>query len=123
VQWAVNGVFVGLVYAEQPYSFVHRSMDGGFLVTWWDSAPIVGADMDPVLAQKLDGNGARLWDPGEPDSQDFWGSGIEVINGITRGRSAPDGAGGFIAFGKIRQDKGFRFQRVLANGSAAWAKR
>jgi hypothetical protein len=120
VQWTVNGVFVGRVYVDQPYSFVHRALDDGFLVTWWDSAPIVDSDMYPVLAQKLDANGNRLWDPGDPDDQDFWGSGFEVINGITRGRSATDGAGGFVALGKIRQDNGFRFQRVLANGSPAW---
>lgn len=120
VQWAVDGVPVGRVYAELPYSFVHRSTDGGFLVTWWDSAPIFGTDRLPVLAQRLDANGAPLWDPGEPDSNDPWGSGIEVINGITRGRSAPDGAGGFIGIGKIRGGGGFRFQRVRADGSEAW---
>ena len=89
-------------------------------MTWWDSLNFFGSDKFPVLAEKLDANGTRLWDPGEPDNQDSWGSGIEVLNGITRGRSAPDGAGGFVAIGKIRQDGGFRFQRVLANGSAAW---
>jgi len=119
-QWAVDGVLVGIVYLEQPYSFVHRASDGGFLITWWDSAPLVGTDRLPVLAQKLDANGARLWDPGDPDTQDYWGSGIEVINGITRGRSAPDGTGGFVAIGKIRNDGGFRFQRVRADSSAVW---
>lgn len=122
VQWALNGVFVGLVYVEEPYSYVHRAPNGGFSVTWWDSAPFADTDKFPVLAQRLDANGTRLWDPGQPDTQDFWGSGIEVINGITRGRSAPDGAGGFIVFGKVRREKEFRFQRVLANGSAAWSK-
>ena len=59
-QWAVNGVPAGLVYAERPFSFVHRGTEGGFLVTWWDSAPIFGSEMLPVLAQKLDVNGAPL---------------------------------------------------------------
>jgi hypothetical protein len=120
VQWAANGLFVGIVYSEFPFSFVHRAPGVEFLVTWWDSLNFVDSDKFPVLAQKLDANGARLWDPGAPDNQDSWGSGIEVLNGITRGRSAPDGAGGFVAIGKIRQDGGFRFQRVRADGSAAW---
>ncbi|MFO1497142.1 MAG: hypothetical protein U1G07_01875 [Verrucomicrobiota bacterium] len=118
--WAMNGVAVGPVYLESPYSFVHRSSDGGFLVTWWDSAPYVGAETYPVLAQKLDATGTKLWDPGEPDGRDLWGSGIEAITGITRGRSVSDEAGGIIAIGKIRDNKGFRFQRVRSDGSAAW---
>jgi hypothetical protein len=121
VQWAVNGIFVGLVYGEFPYSYVHPAADGGFLVTWWDAISSAISGKYPVLAQKLDGNGVRLWDPGDPDSQDSWGSGIEVMGGITRGRSASDGAGGFVAIGKIREDGGFRFQRVSADGAAAWA--
>src|SRR4029453_18007924 len=78
VQWTIGGVFFGFVYSQQPRPFVHRGTNGGFLVTWWDSAPIFGTDKHPELAQKLDANGTRLWDPGEPDNQDLWGSGIEV---------------------------------------------
>jgi len=38
-------------------------------------------------------------------------------------RSLPDGSGGLVVFGQIRDDPGgFRFQRVLANQSLAWAK-
>ncbi len=118
--WTANGVFVGNVYAEQPFSFVHRSDNGSFVVTWWDSAPFVNADLYPVLAQKLTGQGERVWDPGDPTKEDFWGSGIQTINGITRGRSAPDGVGGFLALGKIRDGKGFRCQRVGTDGLPVW---
>jgi hypothetical protein len=122
VQWAANGVPVGIVYEEQPSSFVHRTDDGGFLVTWWDSSPLSNIDKYPVLAQKLNANGVPLWDLGAATTQDLWGSGIEVLDGIIRGRSVPDGAGGFVALGKIRDDGGYRFQRVLANGTFAWPK-
>jgi hypothetical protein len=122
VLWGTNGLLVGPVYVESPRPFVHRGADGGFLVTWWDSAPFLSTTNLPVLAQKLDGNGVGLWDPGEPDANDLWGPGIEVVNGIVRGRSVPDGAGGLVGFGKIDDDGGFRFQRIGPDGSPVWSQ-
>ena len=121
IQWTANGVSVGVVYMQDPYSYIHRSADGGFLVSWWDSSPLSNVDTYPVLAQKLNANGVPLWDIGPVTNQDLWGSGIEVLDGITRGRSVPDGSGGLVALGKIRDGGGFRVQRVLANGNFAWA--
>jgi hypothetical protein len=121
MQWAQDGVFVGFVFSEQPRPFVHRALNDEFLVTWWDSALFfISDDRHGLLAQKLAGDGSPQWDPGDPDQEDTWGPGIEVFDGITRGRSVPDGTGGFIAMAKIRQGGGFRYQRVLSDQSFAW---
>lgn len=122
VQWGVNGVFVGVVISEQPRPFAHHAADGGFVVTWWDAEPVFNPDdhMLTLLAQKLDADGNLLWDIGGPEPGDVWGPGIEVINGILRGRSVPDGAGGVVAFGKLQNNRGFRFQRVASDQSAVW---
>ncbi len=121
IQWAENGVGVGGVYGQSPRPFVYRASSGGFVVTWWDSVSFfLSPSRYVLLAQKLDGDGNLLWDPEPPDNDDPWGPGIEVIDEITRGRSVSDGAGGVLAFGKIRDGGGFRFQHVLADGSLAW---
>ena len=122
VQWPTDGVFVGVVIAAQPRPFVHRASDGGFLVTWWDAEPFFDPDDDmlALLAQKLDASGEILWDIAGPEPDDVWGPGIEVMNGILRGRSVPDGAGGFLAFGKLQNGRGFRFQRVASDESMPW---
>ncbi len=121
VQWAENGVGVGYVYGQLPRPLVYRASSGEFIVTWWDSVSFFLSPSRYVsLAQKLDGDGNMLWDPDPPDNTDTWGPGIEVLDGVTRGRSVSDGAGGVLAFAKIRQSGGFRFQHVLADGSLAW---
>jgi hypothetical protein len=121
-QWTLNGQVVGAASSQalvQP--LLHRGSDGGFLVTWWQSGVAsVPEDSFPALAQKLAADGAPLWDPEPPDATDTWGSGIVVLNGITRGRSVSDGANGLIVMGKIRQGGGFRFQRVQENQLLAW---
>jgi hypothetical protein len=123
VQGGTDGQFIGVVLLEQPRPFVHRASDGGFLITWWDAEPIFNPADDRValLAQKLDHDGQPQWDPDGSGPGDLWGPGIEVMNGILRGRSVPDGAGGFLAFGKLQNGRGFRFQRVASDGSMPWA--
>ena len=120
IQWTVDGVFAGVVFFERPRPFVHRASDGGFLVTWWDAEPFFDPqdDMLALLAQKLDASGDILWDFDEPEH--VWGPGIVVMNGILRGRSVPDGDGGVLAFGKLQNGRGFRFQRVASDESMPW---
>jgi hypothetical protein len=122
IQWPAEGVFAGVVFSAQPRPFVHRAPDGGFMVTWWDAEPFFDPqdDMLALLAQKLDPSGDILWDIAGPEPDDVWGPGIEVMNGILRGRSVPDGDGGFLAFGKLQNGRGFRFQRVASDESMPW---
>jgi hypothetical protein len=103
----------GTTSGEQYTPALHQAPDGNLFFTYGEERSRLTVRSYWLIAQKIDGTGQRLWGA----------NGVDTIEGVRFMRSLPDGSGGLVVFGQIRDDPGgFRFQRVLANQSLAWAK-
>jgi hypothetical protein len=112
--WTPDGLRIsGTTSGEQYTPTLHQAPDGNLFFTYGEERSRLTVRSYWLVAQKIDGTGQRLWGA----------NGVDTVEGVRYMRSLPDGSGGLVVFGQIRDDPGgFRFQRVLANQSLAWAK-
>ena len=112
--WTENGQHIGDVESGEQYTpKLHLGSDGNFLLTYGETRD--GGFFDPttywIVAQKIGADGQRLWGD----------NGVDTVEGVRSVRSLPDGSGGLVVVGQLRDEPlGFRLQRVLADQSLAW---
>lgn len=112
-QWLADGVLVCQFSGAQHSPRLVSDNAGGVIAVWTD----VRSGTSKIYAQRLDGNGQRLWAPAD-------GIALCTANGTQQGPAVvTDGAGGVIVAWQDRRN-GVEFdlfaQRVDPNGSLLW---
>lgn len=108
--WGAEGLRIGSSKSADQYSpSLHRS-DGMILFSYGETRGGF-SNTNWIVAQTIDETGQLLWGP----------DGVDVVEGVRTVHSVPDGSGGLVVFGRLRDEPdGFRFQRVLSDKSVAW---
>lgn len=109
--WAMDGVEVAAAAPAQKLASIVADGAGGAVIVWWNDA----AGHSDVYAQRIDGNGTRLWSA----------AGVRVCGASGNQQWAEvvaDGTGGFIIAWHDRRgsDNDVYAQRLDAMGAAQW---
>jgi hypothetical protein len=118
VLWTANGVGIDVATDTQTRPVLTKDGTGGAFITWQSGSGSYNAYASHVVAQRVDGNGAKQWAT----------AGVALNNaGMENPQITPDGAGGaIIAWEDYRGQqpigalKDIFAQRVDANGQTLW---